>query len=198
MQGSLKPLPQRLLPRLLKARPQLPTRPVCPRPKLQPRQPRVARFGSIRRLVNRSRTGCGLAGFRDVPPFEPNILGFHGSLPACLHLIIEALRHRENRHGSSSRNGGGNASDHTRRLDPFRFHKPLSGFVGCNGSTASRRQCESISSASTGSIDENGKVILWGESSPHGETADALITDLEQMLADAKRSRDDVFDVPPD
>ena len=46
--------------------------------------------------------------------------------------------------------------------------------------------------------DENGKVILWGESSPHGETADALIADLEQMLADAKRSRDDIFDVPPD
>ena len=46
--------------------------------------------------------------------------------------------------------------------------------------------------------DENGRVVLWGESSPHGETADALIADLEQMLADAKRSRDDIFDVPPD
>ena len=44
--------------------------------------------------------------------------------------------------------------------------------------------------------DENGRVVLWGESSPHGETADALIADLEQMLADAKRSRDDIFDVP--
>ena len=45
--------------------------------------------------------------------------------------------------------------------------------------------------------DENGRVVLWGvlwgESSPHGETADALIADLEQMLADAKRSRDDTF-----
>jgi hypothetical protein len=40
--------------------------------------------------------------------------------------------------------------------------------------------------------DENGRVVLWGE------TADALITDLEQMLADAKRSRDDIFDVTPD
>jgi hypothetical protein len=46
--------------------------------------------------------------------------------------------------------------------------------------------------------DANGKVVLWGESSPHGETADALVADLEQMLADAKRSRDDIFDVPPD
>jgi hypothetical protein len=46
--------------------------------------------------------------------------------------------------------------------------------------------------------DEHGKVVLWGESSPHGETADALIADLEQMLADAERSRDDIFDVPPD
>ena len=46
--------------------------------------------------------------------------------------------------------------------------------------------------------DENGKVVLWSESSPHGESADALIADLEQMLADAKRSRDDIFDVPPD
>src|SRR6201997_4988808 len=45
--------------------------------------------------------------------------------------------------------------------------------------------------------DENGKVVLWGESSPHSETADALIADLEQMLADVKRSRDDIFDVPP-
>ena len=32
--------------------------------------------------------------------------------------------------------------------------------------------------------DENGKVVLWGESSPHGETADDLIEDLEQMLTD--------------
>ena len=39
--------------------------------------------------------------------------------------------------------------------------------------------------------------FLWGESLPLGETADALIAGLEQMLADAKRSRDDVFDVPP-
>jgi len=47
--------------------------------------------------------------------------------------------------------------------------------------------------------DENGKVFLWGEASPHGESADALIADLEQMLAEAKRrSRDDIFDVPPD
>ena len=46
--------------------------------------------------------------------------------------------------------------------------------------------------------DENGKVVFWGESSLHGESADALIADLEQMLADAKRSRDDIFDVNPD
>jgi hypothetical protein len=46
--------------------------------------------------------------------------------------------------------------------------------------------------------DENGKVVLWGESSPHGESAEGLIADLEQMLADAKRSLEDVFDVPPD
>jgi hypothetical protein len=46
--------------------------------------------------------------------------------------------------------------------------------------------------------DEHGKIIFWGESSPFGETADALIADLEQMLADAKRSRHDIFDVPPD
>jgi hypothetical protein len=46
--------------------------------------------------------------------------------------------------------------------------------------------------------DENGKVVLWGETCPHGETADALIADLEQMLADAKRSREDILDVPPD
>ena len=46
--------------------------------------------------------------------------------------------------------------------------------------------------------DENGNVVLWGESSPHGESADALIADLEQMLADAKCSRDEIFDVPPD
>src|SRR5258708_10403878 len=37
--------------------------------------------------------------------------------------------------------------------------------------------------------DENRNVVFWGESSPHGESADALIADLEQMLADAKRSR---------
>ena len=46
--------------------------------------------------------------------------------------------------------------------------------------------------------DENGKVVFWGESLPHGESVEALIDDLEQMLADAKRSRDDIFDVPPD
>ena len=46
--------------------------------------------------------------------------------------------------------------------------------------------------------EEKGKVVLWGESSPHGESADALIVDLERMLADAKHSRDDIFDVPPD
>ena len=46
--------------------------------------------------------------------------------------------------------------------------------------------------------DENGNVVFWGESSPHGESADALIADLERMLADAKHSRDDIFDVPPD
>ena len=39
--------------------------------------------------------------------------------------------------------------------------------------------------------DENGNVVLWGESSPHGESADALIADLERMLADAKRCWDD-------
>jgi hypothetical protein len=33
--------------------------------------------------------------------------------------------------------------------------------------------------------DENDKVVFWGESSLHGESADALIADLEQMLADA-------------
>ena len=36
--------------------------------------------------------------------------------------------------------------------------------------------------------DENGEVVFSGESSRHGEFADALIADLEQMLADAKRS----------
>jgi len=46
--------------------------------------------------------------------------------------------------------------------------------------------------------DENGEVVFSSESSPHGETVDALIADLEQMLADAKRSRDDIFDVPPE
>ena len=46
--------------------------------------------------------------------------------------------------------------------------------------------------------DENGKVVFWGESLPHGESVEALIDDLEQMLADAKYSRDDIFDVPPD
>jgi hypothetical protein len=45
---------------------------------------------------------------------------------------------------------------------------------------------------------ENGNIVFWGELSPHGESADALIADLEQMLADAKRSRDDIFDVPLD
>ena len=46
--------------------------------------------------------------------------------------------------------------------------------------------------------DADGNVVFWGESSPHGESADGLIADLEQMLADAKRSRDDIFDVPAD
>jgi uncharacterized Rmd1/YagE family protein len=46
--------------------------------------------------------------------------------------------------------------------------------------------------------DENGNVVFWGESLAHGESADALIADLEQTLADAKRSRDNIFDVPPD
>jgi hypothetical protein len=46
--------------------------------------------------------------------------------------------------------------------------------------------------------DENGSVVLWGESSPHGESPYALIADLEQMLADVKPSRDDIFEVPPD
>ena len=40
--------------------------------------------------------------------------------------------------------------------------------------------------------DENGNVVFWVES------AEALIADQEQMLADAKRSRDDIFDVPLD
>jgi hypothetical protein len=44
--------------------------------------------------------------------------------------------------------------------------------------------------------DENGKVVFSSESSPHGESADALIADLEQMLGDAQRSQDDIFDVP--
>jgi hypothetical protein len=44
--------------------------------------------------------------------------------------------------------------------------------------------------------DEHGKVVFSSESSPHGESADALIADLEQMLADVKRSRNDIFDVP--
>ena len=44
--------------------------------------------------------------------------------------------------------------------------------------------------------DENGKVVFWGESLPHGESVEALIDDLE--LADAKCSCDDIFDVPPD
>ena len=43
--------------------------------------------------------------------------------------------------------------------------------------------------------DEIGRVVLR---IPHGECAEALIADQEQMLADAKRSRDDIFDVPPD
>jgi hypothetical protein len=42
------------------------------------------------------------------------------------------------------------------------------------------------------------KLSFWGEVSPHGESVEALIDDLEQMLADAKYSRDDIFDVPPD
>ena len=46
--------------------------------------------------------------------------------------------------------------------------------------------------------DDDGNVVLWGESSPHRESAEDLIADLEQMLADAKRSRDDIFEVPPD
>jgi hypothetical protein len=46
--------------------------------------------------------------------------------------------------------------------------------------------------------DENGNVVLWSEASPHGESAEDLIADLEQMLADAKRSREDIFEVPPD
>jgi hypothetical protein len=46
--------------------------------------------------------------------------------------------------------------------------------------------------------DENSEVVFSSESSPHGESVDALIADLEQMLADAQRSRDDIFDVPPD
>jgi len=46
--------------------------------------------------------------------------------------------------------------------------------------------------------DEDGNVVLWGEASPHGESADGLIADLERMLADAKRSRDDIFEVPAD
>jgi hypothetical protein len=46
--------------------------------------------------------------------------------------------------------------------------------------------------------DDDGNVVLWGETSPHGESTDALIADLEQMLADAKRSRDDIFDIPAD
>jgi hypothetical protein len=46
--------------------------------------------------------------------------------------------------------------------------------------------------------DENGDVALWSEASPRGESTEGLITDLEQMLADAKRSRADIFDVPPD
>jgi hypothetical protein len=40
--------------------------------------------------------------------------------------------------------------------------------------------------------------LFLGESSPHGESVDGLIADLEQMLADAKCSRDDIFDVSPD
>ena len=59
------------------------------------------------------------------------------------------------------------------------------------GDDAYHRNCECF-------YDENGDIVLWGESSPHGESADALIADLEQMLADAKRSRDDIFDVPAD
>ena len=46
--------------------------------------------------------------------------------------------------------------------------------------------------------DADGNVVFWGESAPHGETVEALIADLEQMLADAKRSRDDIFDIPAD
>ena len=46
--------------------------------------------------------------------------------------------------------------------------------------------------------DADGKVVFWGESLPHGESVEALIADLEQMLADAKHSRDDIFDVPLD
>src|SRR5262245_47356692 len=46
--------------------------------------------------------------------------------------------------------------------------------------------------------DENGNVVMWGESLQPGESADSLIADLEQMLADANRSRYDIFHVTPD
>jgi hypothetical protein len=57
------------------------------------------------------------------------------------------------------------------------------------GDDAYYRVCECF-------YDENGEVVFSSESSPHGESVEALIADLEQMLADAKRSRDDILNVP--
>lgn len=44
--------------------------------------------------------------------------------------------------------------------------------------------------------DDNGKVDTWTEepTTPYGETVDELIGHLEQMLADAKKFKEDILD----
>lgn len=44
--------------------------------------------------------------------------------------------------------------------------------------------------------DESNKIISWtvDNIAPHGDTVDELIEHLEQMLNDAKRSKDDILD----
>jgi hypothetical protein len=44
--------------------------------------------------------------------------------------------------------------------------------------------------------DKEGNGVLWSEANAHGQSVDEIIADLETMLADAKRSRDNPFEVP--
>ena len=37
---------------------------------------------------------------------------------------------------------------------------------------------------------------MWGEANAHGQSVDEIIADLETMLADVKRLRDNPFEVP--